>query len=286
MENISIMAFFKSAIALIPESIWAAALAAFMAFFGVAMSNKNHRQILFRQLEHDSLENDKERKLAIRKDVYLRLAEEMVKAYGYIGSLGQVNIAKKNIHAELIGFQAIANQASLISQPETSYLIINLNKDLSLLIMDLIPSLGRISVLMGAIETQDKFYDRSQEEIQRVLSDRGRMREMNDPDAARFKELGHSFDFHMKSADQYSRERNKLALELNNLIINFGLSLIEKLEPIAEQQVHILVALRSEMGIESDLKKYTDLLSEQRKQISQKAHEAFDLLKCANSEER
>lgn len=264
-----------SSLSLIPDTVWAALVGAGIAYFSVAASNKNHRKIFLDQLKHEANENEKERKIALRKDVYLRLAEEIVSASGYLGTLSQVDISTTNIQKELKGFQVAANQAALIADPATSYLILELNGQFQELIIDVITQLLPISLLISARQTQTNFYDEAQVEIHRILADRLRMSETNDPDIERFEQLGRSFDFQNSMAKKYSSEQKILGDELTASSVRYGRFLIERLKPIGIEQVKVLIAIRAELGIESNIEKFSILLSEQRERIARKAEEAF-----------
>lgn len=264
-----------SALGLIPETVWATSVGAGIAYFSVAATNRNHRKTLVDQRKHESVENDKERKIALRKDVYLKLAEEIVSASGYLGTLSQVDISKINIQKELKGFQIAANQAALIAEPATSYLILELNGQFQELVIEAISRLLPISLLINDQQTQVSLYDKTQFEIHRILADRLRMSETNDPDAERFAQLGRSFEFQTAMAEKYSAERQRLGDELTASSVGYGRFLLEKMKPIAIDQVKVLVAIRDELGIESNIEKFSTLLSEQRERMARKVDEAF-----------
>lgn len=266
---------FLSGLSLIPDTVWAASVGAGIAYFSVAASNKNHRKTFLDQLKHEASENEKERKIAIRKDVYLKLAAEIVSASGYLGTLSQVDISTTNIQKELSGFQVAANQAALIADPATSYLILELNGQFQELVIDAIAQLLPISLLIKAQQTQANFYDKTQVEIHRILADRLRMSETNDPDVERFEQLGRSFDFQTEMAKKYSSERERLGDELIASSVGYGRFLLERMKPIGIEQVKVLVAIRAELGIESNIEKFSSLLSDLRERIAKKVDDAF-----------
>lgn len=265
-------------LSLIPEPVWAASVGGGIAYFSVAASNRNHRMVRRDELKHDALENEKERKVAFRKGVYLKFADEMVRFCGYLGSLSQVNLSKFDANSEVRNFQAVANQAALISESETSYLILGMNAQFSILIIDVVEKLMPINLLMNAIETQTEFYNQAQLEIQRILADRLRMAETNDPDVERFNQLGLSFDFQTSRAEKASKERTKLSEELSGLSIEYGHFLLKRLDTIGDEMVKIMVAIRFELGVESDLDTFSRLWTEQRKLIAIRAEEAFGVM--------
>ena len=103
----------------IPISIWSVALGSLIAFVGVLLSNLSQAKRLKIQLDHDSELRAIERKAAIRRDVYLNAAEELVKANSYLGSLTQIDFTKTNIGDGLQNFLASAAKLGLVAEEET-----------------------------------------------------------------------------------------------------------------------------------------------------------------------
>ena len=67
-------------LASIPDVIWAAIIASGLTFLGVSISNRANRKCLLIQLDHASKQQDKERELQIRKQVYMEAAEAIAES--------------------------------------------------------------------------------------------------------------------------------------------------------------------------------------------------------------
>ncbi len=64
---------------------------------GVLISNGSNTKRLKLQLQHDANEKTKERTAALRREVYLRAVEELVKANAHLATLPQLDLSKTNL---------------------------------------------------------------------------------------------------------------------------------------------------------------------------------------------
>lgn len=70
----------------VPDVIWSGLLASFLTLGGVLLSNRGYTQRLRLQLDHDAAEKTKERTAILRRETYLRAAEELVRVNAYLAS--------------------------------------------------------------------------------------------------------------------------------------------------------------------------------------------------------
>ena len=104
----------------IPDTVWAALTASALTLGGVFLSNRSSTKRLKLQLEHDAQEKEKDRKNDLRKNVYLKAAEEIVNANQHLATLSQVDLIEVNIGDGLKSLSIAASQVGLIASPETS----------------------------------------------------------------------------------------------------------------------------------------------------------------------
>jgi len=64
----------------VPETVWAALIAAGVAFLTTTLSNRNSRKQLQMQLTHNAGQQKQEREMALRRDVHLPVIEAIVRA--------------------------------------------------------------------------------------------------------------------------------------------------------------------------------------------------------------
>jgi hypothetical protein len=78
-------------LARVPDVIWSGLIASVVTLSGVMISNRSNTKRLIRQLAHDSQEKHKERFASMRRDVYLKAAEELAKVSSFFGRLPQID---------------------------------------------------------------------------------------------------------------------------------------------------------------------------------------------------
>src|SRR5262249_37943037 len=88
----------------VPDTVWAAVIAASIAFLTTILTNKNSRKQLRMQLQHEAQERERERAMALRRDVFLPAAEALIRGQH---ALGQV----VNIDAPIEEAQKLMNSA-------------------------------------------------------------------------------------------------------------------------------------------------------------------------------
>jgi hypothetical protein len=92
----------------VPSAIWSGILGALLALSGVLISNRSNTTRLRIQLQHDAAEKSKERTSSMRREIYLRTVEELVKANSHLSGLPNLDPTKINIGEGLQGFFSAA----------------------------------------------------------------------------------------------------------------------------------------------------------------------------------
>ena len=113
-----IFAFLKS----VPDVVWSGVLASVITLSGVFLTNRSHTKRLRIQLQADAVEKDKERVSNMRREVYLKAAEELTRAMNYLTSLPQRDFTALNTNEELKEFFASSSKLQLVSEPQTALL--------------------------------------------------------------------------------------------------------------------------------------------------------------------
>jgi hypothetical protein len=103
----------------IPHAVWGALAGAILALAGVVITNWSNNKRLKIQLRHDAAERNKEREVAMRRQVYLDAAKEVVKAPQYLATLPSKDLSRVETQTELSELFARVNQVHLVGQKET-----------------------------------------------------------------------------------------------------------------------------------------------------------------------
>lgn len=266
----------------IPSTIWAVLLGAGLTLIGVLVSNMSNTKRLKIQLQHDSYEKSKERKSIVRHEVYLLAAEELVKANSYLGSLSQVDVTTTSIGAGLIGFFVSAAKLSMVADQKTARAVNDLVSLYGELIFRLMSKILPMQSIKSEIEIRNEHYNRTQSEIERILSEMRRVNESAEIDNLRFSALQRSFDFQQSEAKRIAEERNQFWQKFNNLNIEYVRALMHEMKEVSELQIPILVGIRKELDLETNEEEYRQILKSQREKINKQLEKFISNLENQN----
>ena len=257
----------------IPDSIWAVAVGSIIAFVGVLISNKNQIKQLEIQLNHEKELKSIERKYVLRREVYLNAAEELVRANTYLGSLPQVDPVKTNIGSGLQDFFVATAKLGLVAEQETGIELNKLVMAYSGLIFKLMAKVTPVNEEKNKIENINKYYDESQEEIKRVLAEMTRYNESGNTDSNIFEALNRSFEFQQKRSKELTDERDECWDKANKGTKEFAQYLMEEMKEIADLQTPVMVAIRKELEIDTNIIGYKEIIDGNANQIKEQLDE-------------
>lgn len=231
------------------------------------MSNRSQSKRLTIQLSHDSELKTIERKAAMRREVYLNAAEELVRANSYLGSLAQIDLTKTNIGDGLQGFFASAAKLGLVAEEETGKASNELVIAYSGLLFKLMINVMPISEQKNNINIINEYYDDAQTEIKRILAEMVRQNESGAPDERVFNMLDSSFKFQKKRAKGLTDERDECWEKVNEYTKKFALMLMDEMKEITVLQVPVMVGIRKELDIETNMDNYEDMISSSAERV-------------------
>jgi len=270
-----------SCLSTIPDVIWSGVIASLLTLSGVMLSNWSNTKRLRLQLQHESAEGAKQRKADLRKEVYLRAAEELVKANAYLASLPQADLAKMNAGEGMQGFFSAAAKLQMISEPTTSLLVSDLVGTYSELLLKALAKVQPIQSLQTKIAIRDEHYNRAQSEVSRVLAAMTQFNETASRDQAVFDALSRSFEFQQEQATKFAAERDELWKQRNALHLAFTKELIGEMKVVGEQGVHVLVAIRRELDVGGDVDQFLEQMEKQWQRTSTQLDSLLDSLENA-----
>lgn len=244
-----LVAFFQS----IPDVVWSAVIASALTLSGVLMSNRSNTNRLRLQLQHDASEKAKERTATLRRDVYLRAAEELVKANAHLASLPQLDLSKTNLGDGLQGFFAAAARLQLVAEPRTALLVSQLAAEYGELVLTLMTHLMPIGRARSDIQIADDLYSNAQAEVARILSEMAKLNESGRPDPQTFQALDTSFKFHQSQTVKYGDERSSAWERFNQHSVTFQKYLLTQLRDISSKQIPVMIEIRRDLGLTGDL---------------------------------
>jgi hypothetical protein len=268
------MPAFLSLLALVPATVWSGIIGAILALSGVLLSNWGSTSRLRIQLKHDSAEKAKERTAALRREVYLRAIEELVKANSHLAGLPNLDPTKVNIGEGLQGFFAAAARLQLVAEPKTALLVNRLVGQYGELLFDLLALLSPAHAAQSAIQIANHHYTLAQAEVTRILGEMAKLNESGKSDPDVFRALQSSLAFQQSQSEKFAADRDAAWSRFNAANVAFQRMLLTKLRDLASQQVPVMIELRRDLGLGGELGE----LEEQMREQMQRMEERFNAL--------
>lgn len=261
-------------LASVPDVIWSGVIGAALALSGVILSNRSNTVRLQLQLRHDATEKAKERTAILRREVYLRVVEELVKANLHLTNLPNLDPTKVNISEGVQGFFSAAARLQLIAEPTTVLLVNKLVGEYGEFLIDLLAQVQPAHAAKADVGLADHHYAAAQAEVTRALREMARLNESGKPDPAVFAALRTTFDFQQGQSAKFAEARDAAWARFNAANISFQRAVLTKLRDLAPRQVPVMVELRRDLGLDGGL----DGLEAQMVQQMQRMEERFNTL--------
>lgn len=220
------------------------------------------------QLDHEANEKVKQRKAELRKEVYLKAAEELVKVNAHLGSIPQLNPAQVNIGEGMQGFFAASMKLQMVSEVQTSVLSSQLSEKYAELLFKLSARAFPIQQLNTDIAIATDHYERMQSEVQRILAAMAQQNESGKPDPAVFDALSKSFEHYREHSESLSAERDRLWQEKNAKHLEYARALVPEMKAINRQGMLLMVEIRRELNVGGDIDVFLENMEAQADRIA------------------
>ena len=245
---------------------------------GAILTHLFGARILKKQLNHDSIEKDKERKLSIKKELYLETVEILAKTNSYLGSLVNANLKDTNISNGLQDLFISLSKITLIADKETVKVATDLSTEYQKLMFKLMKKLKSLSEIKSSLDIERNLFDKSQKELDRVLM---LMKENNESvtgSTERINRLNRTFDFEYKNSQGYNNNINKLNKQHTREQLVFIKDLIEDIKKLSPLTTNLFYNFRRELEIDTDIQYFNDILNQQEKIVIEEQQKFMDYL--------
>ncbi|WP_178118979.1 hypothetical protein [Pseudomonas akapageensis] len=269
-----VIEFLKS----IPTVIWSGVIASGLTLMGVLISNRSNTNRLVIQLAHDAAEKKKERITNLRREVYLKVSDDMAKLSAHIMSLPNIDPADFKSQELIQSFSGGVAKLQLVAEPKTALLANELVAEYGELQMNALVRVMPAHDARSSISINDKMYEKSRAETNRIIAEMNKFVEEVNTDANRFEALNRAFDFHNGQADKYAEARDEAYDTYNRLNIEFCKQLYSDLRPILMLQIGVIIEFRRDLGLTAEIDFYKEQLEEVGARMEEAMNKAFNAL--------
>jgi hypothetical protein len=128
IEIILALETIKTMLESVPVLFYAATSASFITLLGIGLQNRGESKRNIERLTHDALQRDREREMALRRDVYLRAAEAMAQAQEYLAGFANTEISGQQHESMIKGVGADLNKVHIVGSMPTVQAIVEANQ--------------------------------------------------------------------------------------------------------------------------------------------------------------
>ena len=166
------------------------------------------------------------------------------------------------------GFLRAAAKLQLVAEPKTALLVQKLAGSYGELTLRLMESVIPMHDVRIKINIHDDFYNKAQEQVSRILSEMAKFNEAAQVNQDVFGALQRSFESYQKDASFHAEKRDQAWSTFNNLNAQFLRQVIEEMRIMGEQHIPVLVEIRRDLGLITELEAYKTQMEDQWRRMS------------------
>jgi hypothetical protein len=251
----------------VPDVIWAAIIASLLTFGGVWLTNRGNNKRLVAQLNHDAAERSRERQMSLRRDVYLKAAEAIAKAFSIIMGLPQADVQSTTWKADVNSVSESLLKVHVVGTDDTVTAVTRFSCAFSKALLSLTEKRLPLDQLKARIDSLSNLSINSAQERDRYIA---LMKEFNLKgltDQRLWETIQGNYEFESKRNKEYSDEHLLLLRQHGILLMEVIKDCHQKAIEIGNVLVPALCAVRNEMDMPIDAKRYLALMEETRAEI-------------------
>jgi hypothetical protein len=246
----------------IPPTFWGVVVGSFFSLGGVALTNRANDRRLRAQLAHDRELRNKDRELALRKDVYLAAAEAIYAGFISVGNFANLDIPYDKLTEAYLEKAPSIAKVHVIAKQETVRAVANVVDELGAIYL-------RLFAKRVPLGTQKQQLTQLDDEIKGLAKERDRMLELmkqhnldGAADQRRWGVIQANFDFEQKRVCESATRRDALAASLYPKQIEYMKDCIEETMKLSRLLVPATLSVRSELDLPIDEGTYRQVVEE------------------------
>lgn len=260
----------------VPAIVWSGLFGASLALGGVLISNSGNNRRLRVQLQHDAIEKNKDRVTNMRREVYLKAVEDMTVASQHLGNLPQRDVLESNLALDMQGFFTSCAKIQVIAEPDTALKVGRIGSHYGELMLKLMVKAGPLHGAKSDIKIRTKIYEESLSESKRILAALSKHQESANPDNSVYSALIKAYELQCEMTDKYAEEMKRTWDEFSSLLTVFNKDLMEDMAELSSYHLPVLVAIRQDLGLSSNVAEHTEQLKKHQESFSKAVTKAMD----------
>ena len=248
----------------VPVTFWAVVVGSLFTVIGVVLTNWSNTRRLRLQLEHDRTLKDRERDLAMRRDIYLAAAEAISAGMAAIGRFGDLNVAHDKLLQPYTERAPAIAKVHIVANDNTIRAVVTFMEELTGAFLRLSTKRIRLAVLQQRLRPLQDQLELSSREQDRVLA---LMKEFNlagITDEQRWGVLQQSFEFEGRQIEELLKEQGTLQTSLLPLQLSLVQESLVEVAALNGLLVPIVGFVRTELDLPFNEKLYVEVIEHSR----------------------
>ena len=250
----------------IPVAVIAALLASALTLSGVMLSNINSRNMHLDKLKHDSDENDRNREMELKKDVYMKTAEVMTDMLSLIIQVCNLNKTDEMLQKSLEESRAVSARMQVIGNNNTVQSVTSLSMEIGKTLFNLILRRVELLRIKNDIEINTDLADQMKEELDQQLEFMKQMNLDGNSDKRKWDTVNSNCEFYKNQRDNYLSKSAELRKKKLTEELKLFSSCYEEYIRVSKYYPNVILAIREELNLPIDEDKFIQNMEESLKE--------------------
>ena len=251
-----------SLLELVPASFWGVVAGSFLTLLGVIGTNRAHDRRLAAQLAHDRDLHRQERELALRKDIYLAATEALQAGLTAISRFGDLSVDHDELLRDYTTRAHAIAKVHVVANTSTAKAFADITGAMAAATLRLMLARAPIVSAKAEIDYRATRIDQHSKERDRWLEAIKQFNVEGLTDERRWQALQANFDYEqqqVKTGLQTQASEREALQTAHFQLVNSSLA---EYRQAMKFVAPLVVAVRSELGIQTDAAAYTAILDE------------------------
>ncbi len=249
-------------LAVVPGTFWGVLAGSFFTLLGIWLTNKATDRRQERQLTSDRDLKNRERELALRKDIYLGVMEAITAGLNGIPKFSNLDLTVDAVMADFTTKSAAITKYHAVAKVPTHRAISNLTNYIATTILQLSEARAPLERIKSDVSFADDQIRRISKEADRWLEEIKIENLAPVRDEPRMKKIKDNFEFEQGRVDKLIKEQDRRNQELSKLVPVFFNAIIGALAGAQRLLPPVIVEIRRELEIATDEAAYSAILDE------------------------
>jgi hypothetical protein len=249
---LALFAEIREVLALIPGTVWAAAVSAGVTLLTVSLTERRNIKRARDQREHEAAEKARDRTMTLRREVYLPVMAEYNSAMAFLANLPSHTTEMIARAEPLISFSTAASKLGLVASTETAIMVHKLTIECAALKLRFSETATEAAQLRHVVEVRDKLRDGYVGEMGRINVAVKSMNESGERDDRRFTVLTQQYGFTQNLFDRETENIDALVRKHREIYAKFGVQFLPALRDLLDISIRTMVAMRRDLGQEGE----------------------------------